>query len=299
MQTPQINQILSLASLQFGLFTAEQVEQFGVTRSMLQNAVARGWLRHERRGVFSVAGRPRSPWQPVYAAALAAGPPAMISCSSAAAINSIPLIAMTNIELTVPSPMYRKLDGVRFHQSRTLLPDDAQIRHGVSITTPVRTLIDLAPRFDEGFLGKVVDEGTISRLWTPERISSRSDLLPRGVPGLRKLERQLALRYHEGRPDSPLEQRILRVVKWVFPGYVTHHQEVLEGEVIDMDIAWIQERIDGEIDGLTTRASSRTKFERTSRRENILQAHGWRIVHLTHGMNDETLIAQLAPFFRR
>ncbi len=79
------------------------------------------------------------------------------------------------------------------------------------------------------------------------------------------------------------------------PGYTVHHRVVLGGEVIEMDIAWVAHKIDGEVDGMRARVVSRTKFERERRRANILAANGWRIVHFTDKMDDATLIAQLAP----
>ncbi len=62
-----------------------------------------------------------------------------------------------------------------------------------------------------------------------------------------------------------------------------------------MDIAWVAEKVDGEVDGMQVRLMSRTKFERERRRANILAAHGWRIVHFTDKMDEATIFAQLAP----
>jgi hypothetical protein len=188
--------------------------------------------------------------------------------------------------------------GVRVHRSRTLLPTDIQVRHGVAVTTPVRTVIDLAARFHEPLLGLIVDEGAISGLWTAEMLEARLDQLDRGVPGTAELRRLLGDRLGEGRPDSRLEQRVIRTVKRCFPGYIVHYEQVLDGQVIVMDIGWPALKLDGEVDGMTTRTRSRTKFERVERRANLLQAHGWRIVHFTASMHEQEIIAQLAPFFR-
>lgn len=299
METTILDPLLALASTQFGVFSVRQAAAYGVTNSMLDNAVARGWLRRERRGVYAISGLPPSLWRPVYAAALAAGPRAALSHTSAATVHSLHGVASDGIELTVPYGSFRHLDGVRVHRSRTLTTLDLEERRGLLVTTPVRTLIDLAARFRDPLLGVIVDEGTISGVWTPESIATRLDQLGGGLAGRAELRRTLALRVGEGRPDSPLEQRIIRVVKPAFPGFKVHHQVVLDGEVIEMDLAWIPEKIDGEVDGMFIRAHSRSKFERTALRANILARHGWRIVHLTHPMDDRTILAQLAPFFPR
>jgi very-short-patch-repair endonuclease len=115
------------------------------------------------------------------------------------------------------------------------------------------------------------------------------------VAGVATLREVVAERLGEGRQDSRLEPRVLRAIKQAVPGYTVHHQEVLEGRVIDMDTAWVAHKIDGEVDGMAVRAASRTKFERQSLRENILGRNGWTIVHFTAKKDDETLVAQVAP----
>jgi len=274
------DQLLALASRQLGVFSVRQAAALGVTNSMLDNAVARGWLYRERLRIYAIAGLPPSRWRPIYAAALAAGPNAAISHTSAAMIHSLYGVASDGIELTMPCGKGRQLDGVRVHRSRTLTKPDLEERRGLLVTNPVRTLIDLAGRFHEPLLGTIVDEGAIGRLWTPGTVMARLDQLGGGMAGQAELRRVLALRLGEGRPDSPLEQRVIRIVKPVFPGFVVHHQVVLDGAVIEMDIAWVREKIDAEVDGMFTRARSRSKFERTALRANILARHGWRIVHL-------------------
>ncbi len=229
------------------------------------------------------------------AAALAAGPNAVVSHTTAAELHALHGVLARGIDLTIPGTERRNLHGVTIHQSTTLLPEDVRERNGLRLTSPVRTLIDVADRFHDPLLGKIVDEGAITRLWTPEAIGARLNGAGRGIAGVAELRRVLDLRLGEGNPDSPLEQRVIRVVKRVAEGYTLHHREVLDGEVIEMDIAWVPLKIDGEVDGMMTRAMSRTKFERERRRANILAAHGWRIVHFTAKMDDKDIIAQLAP----
>ncbi len=293
-----ITQVLALASTQLGLFSVRQARQLGISNSAIDRAVARGWIRRERYGVYAIAGLPPSRWRPTYAAALAAGPDAIISHGSAAAVHSFYGVIDRQIELTVPWPMVRQLAGVRTHRSKTLLPGDIDRRHGLLVTSPIRTLLDLAPRFRDPLLGSIVDEGAISRLWTPEQVEARIALFRAHPAGLAELRRLLALRTDECHPDSRLEQRVIRVVKPLFPGYALQHPVTLDGHVFLLDIAWPAQKIDGEVEGMTTRAKSLSKFDHTLQRENILTRHGWRVVHFTAAMDDATIVAQLAPYFR-
>jgi hypothetical protein len=290
-----LNRLLAIASAQNCLITGEQAASAGATPAMMGAAVDRGWFRRERRGVFVLAGAPPSRWRPVVAAVLAGGPDVVVSHTTAAAVHHFYGIHADEIELMVPRALRRHLEGVRIHRSATLQPSDVERRNGVAVTSPVRTVIDLAGRFEQPLLGKILDEGAIARLWTAERILARMDDSQRGVAGAADLRVLLAERLGEGNPDSPLERRVVRVLKRVAPGYALHHRVVLDGEVIEMDIAWVDQKIDGEVDGMAVRNGSRNKFERQCRRGNILAAHGWSIVHFTDKMDDRTLIAQVAP----
>jgi len=98
---------------------------------------------------------------------------------------------------------------------------------------------------------------------------------------------------------SQLEQRVLRALKRVNGGLAEpaiHYRLVLDGRVIDMDLAWPDYRIDGEIDGFHAH-SQRSDFDRDRLRANLLVAHGWRLVHWTSTMNDDAIVAQILPYF--
>jgi hypothetical protein len=180
------------------------------------------------------------------------------------------------------------------HRSRSITGVDIEDRHGRSVTAPIRTLIDLATTIPGPLLGKILDEGAISRLWTAEQVAARlGELGVRRLAGAGLLNELLSLRTEEGFPHSHLEQRVVRMLRPRVPPFEVHYTVVLDGEPIEMDLAWVAAKIDGEVDGMAVRAASRTKFERQCRRENILAAHGWRIVHFTAGMDDQTMVDQV------
>jgi hypothetical protein len=112
-----------------------------------------------------------------------------------------------------------------------------------------------------------------------------------------RLRRVLAERVGDGTPDSLLALKVARILKPRFGPFETNYVAVVGGEVVEMDIAWPDIKLDGEVDGLGVRRLSRTKFERERRRANVLAAHGWRIVHFTDKMGQREIVAQVAPFF--
>jgi Transcriptional regulator, AbiEi antitoxin len=285
------------AASQHGLFTRAQAAGLGLTRETLAAAVERGWLRRVRRGVYAFNGVLPSRWECIMAAALAAGPDAVISHRSAAMIHRFNGVTADQPHLTVPMDRGRLLADVRVHRSRHLDPEDAEERNGVRITTPVRTVIDIADWTGDFLLGRILDEGAIDRLWTPERLSAGLDRTgTSGRSGTARLRRLLAERTGEGIADSRLEQRVLRVLRGNVPDPVPHFQVVLGDSVLDMDLAWPERRIDGEIDGYRTHVL-RSHFDRDRLRANLLAAHGWRQVHWTSSMDARTILAQVRPYF--
>jgi hypothetical protein len=296
-----IRHLHDIASRQHGLFSIRQAEALGVTRWEVETAVTRGWLRAVRRSVYAVAGTAEGRWQPVMAAALAAGPGAAVSHRSAAAIHGFAgMIAGDLPELTIPFDCRRRLAGVRLHRSRSLAAEDLQVRRGVQLTTPIRTVIDIAGGTGDYLLGKVLDDGAIRRLWTPEAVADRLDRLGHsGRAGTIRLKALLDQRRGEGPQESELEQRVLRVLKRLkpqVPDPVVHYQRVLSGRVIDMDLAWPEHRIDGEIDGYLAHVQL-SDFERDRTRANVLGAHEWHIVHWTSAMDDATIAEHILRHF--
>jgi hypothetical protein len=228
------------------------------------------------------------------AALLAAGPRSVISHGSAAVVQRFAGIVAPVIELTSPTERRIRLDGVRAHRTTTLKRSDVHEVEGLRVTNPIRTIIDLAPRLGSYLLGEIIDEGSIARLWTPDQIAARYAQLAPGQPAS-ALTDLLELRGGEGNLRSRFEQRVHRVLRPVVKGFVTNHTEVLDGVAIEMDLAWRDDKVDGEVDGFTVRAASRTKFRRESIRENVLAKHNWRIVHFVHEMSDQEIIDQVAP----
>jgi hypothetical protein len=229
------------------------------------------------------------------AAALAAGPLAVISHGSAAAVHGFyGFVPTGHMELTAPRSTRLMLDGVTVHRARDLAPEDIVERRGARMTSAIRTIIDIAGTTNDHLLARVVDEGAIRRLWTPDGIARRLDELRRcGRPGVRRLDRLLVSRIGEPNPDSALEQRVFRVLKRRVPPFVTHYPLTLGGKTWIVDLALLDFKIAGEVEGRDVRALSRGAFDRGKLKANILVAHGWRLVYFTSTMDDETIVGQV------
>jgi hypothetical protein len=295
----QIRALQIQASRQHGLFTTAQARAVGVSHSAAQKAVERGWIRRVRRSVYVFTGQPPSPWEAILAASLAAGPAAAISHLAAAAIHRFWGVARPAPELTLPGAAGRSMAGVKVHRSEAMPAEDVVRCAGMRVTSPIRTVIDIAPSTGDYLLSRIVDEGAIARLWTAEEIDARLRRFAHdrrhGVAVLRRL---VAARIGEGHPDSVLEQRIFRVLRRRVPPFEVHHRIQLDGRILELDVAWPERRIAAEIDGRRIRMTSGTKFESDRLRSNLLERSGWQEIHLTAAMDDRTIIAQVLPLFR-
>ena len=225
------------------------------------------------------------------AVGLLAGPGAVLSHGTAAAIHGLPgLIAPKVPELTVANPRHPRPPGAVVHRVDHIDPCDIEIRRGLQVTTPERTVIDLASQLDGPLLARILDEGSIAGLWTSEDVMACAERVgTKGRRGSVTLRTLLAERGHEPQADNMLELRMIRVLAPYAP-FETQFHLVLDGELLILDIAWPQWRVGAEVDGWWVRNQSRTKFDRTFSRANLLIAHHWRIAHLTSTMDDLTVL---------
>jgi hypothetical protein len=89
------------------------------------------------------------------------------------------------IEISVPADMDPRPTGIRVHR-RTFLVQDRTTHRGIPVTSPVRTLIDLAVRLDSDPLEAAVNEADKRDLVDPESLRVALERR-RGQPGVRVL----------------------------------------------------------------------------------------------------------------
>jgi very-short-patch-repair endonuclease len=181
----------------------------GLSRRAIQHRIARGRLHQVMRGVYAV-GRPelsrRGRWM---AAVLSCGPSAVLSHASAAALWGIAAEAAGPIEISIRSTSSIRRPGVRIHRRPALRPGEIGRRHEIPVTTPVRTLVDLASRHGRAHLERAVNEADRLDLVDPDTLRASLDAFG-GQPGVARLRGMLD-RLTFRLTDSELEQRFLRL----------------------------------------------------------------------------------------
>jgi len=202
-----------LAARQFGLVRADQARALGVTRSQLRRLADRGWSR-VAPSVFAVCGAPVTDAQRALVAIWAHGDFAALARISAAAWWDLPGFGLDPIEVI------RRRDATergmsQVHESRILAPHHIVERNGIPVTSPSRTIFDLAAVCHPGRVERALDTFWARRLVTYESLEMVVDELGRrGRTGTTLMRRLLADRHDEYRaPESGLEARFVALVE--------------------------------------------------------------------------------------
>ena len=100
------------------------------------------------------------------AAVLAAGPGAVLSHASAASLWEIRPSAAARIDVSVRSKGGRgKRPGLRLHRATHLRDDEVTEHQAIRVTTPARTLLDLASSLPRRALERALDEAEVRHLY--------------------------------------------------------------------------------------------------------------------------------------
>ena len=210
------------------------------------------------------------------AAVLSCGPDAALSHGSAAALWEIGLESRRVIEVSVPARAYRRRDGIVAHRRRALVPADSTRRHGIPVTTPICTIIDLAAQRSRDEVEGIISEADKRGLTDPEAIRRALDEIgPHpGVAILRKvLDRRTFVL-----SDSTLERRFLPIAREAgLPLPITRRY----ANGFRVDFHWPELGLVVETDGLTYhRTPGQQAKDRV--RDQVHTAAGLTCLRFTH-----------------
>ena len=271
-EAPLDRRIAALADRQHGVVTSRQLTAFGLSRQAVAKRVRAGRLHRIHRGVFAVGRRHLDRDGRFHAAALACGPRAVLSHRSAAAILGILKRPGAEVEVTVPGAAgRRRRSSITVYRRALPLADTGHV-DGVPVTSPARTLVDLAEVLARRGVERAIDEAAFLKL-------DLSELRPRdgrrGAPTL-----AMVLEEHEPgstRTRSDLEEAMLALCR---QGGLPRPRvnAVVEGH--EVDFSWRDAGLIVETDG---RAGHTTPgaFERDRLRDADLIVAGWRVVRVT------------------
>ncbi len=232
------------------------------------------------------------------AALLACGPGTGLRGHSAAAVWGFRDTTRSVIDVVVVDRDGVHRPGIRVHSAQTAAAADLRVFDGLLLTSPARTLIDLAATLGERDLRWALEEAQVRRLVTLSDITRSLESLPRlrGVAALRR-----AVQCSDPGPAmtrSEAERRLLDLIRAARLPAPSVNVRVAGFEV---DAYWHDEQLVVEVDGFAFHRSH-TAFERDRRRDAALQLRGIRVVRLTwRRLNDEpeSVIALIAGLLAR
>ncbi len=160
--------LADLAAEQWGLVTTAQARAVGVSPQSIARFTNNGALERMTHGVYRVTGAPATPLDSLRAAWLALDParragarlrdeePAVVSHRSAAAIHHLGNLETDEFEFTSSARKQTRRPDIRIRRGH-VGPGEWSVVDGLPVTTPVRTVDDLAAdRIDGGHLAGVV-----------------------------------------------------------------------------------------------------------------------------------------------
>lgn len=133
---------------QNGRITAAQLHARGVSNSSIDNGVRSGRLHRLHRGVFALGHLAPSRLGDWSAAVLACGTESVLSHRSAATLWRIREGQFPRIDVTNATGSGRGRAGIRVHRTR-LLPVEMTTHCDVPVTSPARTMVDMAHELED------------------------------------------------------------------------------------------------------------------------------------------------------
>jgi predicted transcriptional regulator of viral defense system len=269
--------IATLAGRQHGVVSRRQLRALGLTETAIDRRVARGRLHPVHRGVYAVGHRVLGVHGRWMAAVLACGPGAALSHGSAAALWELRPSA-TSIDVTVRTTARRKRAALAIHRSRNLPAEEVTVHHGIPVTTPARTLLDLAATLDRRPLERALDHAEVQQLTDYPAL----DALARAHPshrGASKLRRALTT-HNAGTTltKGKLEERFLALCDdHALPR--PHCNAWVEG--LEVDFLFKDRRVIVETDSWRHHRT-REAFERDRHRDAVHTSAGYRTLRFTH-----------------
>ena len=170
----------------------------------------------------------------------------------------------------------RRRNGIWVHRSSTFTADQRTTEAGIPVTTPARTIVDLAARGDRRAVERLFDQAEYLRLFDLPQLERAATAGTRGAALVRTVLRTYAALM--ALTESELEEQFLRLCDrhgiprpetqvWIGPDRV--------------DFLWRAQRLVVETDGRRWHAGIHA-WDRDARRDVRLPRRGLRVVRVSY-----------------
>lgn len=267
-----------LAREQHGVVALRQLRQMGFSDRAVDRRLERSQLHEVFRGVFVFGSRRISRKGRWMAAVLASGEGTVLSHRSAARLWRLLPPASEWIDVTRPDRRVRR-DGIVGHRA-SLRDDEWVIEGGIPVTSPFRTIFDLAA---------VVSVRDVERAWHEAEVRQLTDRISlpmlleryRGRRGTRVLRELLDSGEPVGISRNEFEEAFLALVDaYGLPRPRMNAPLSLRGRFIEVDALWERHRLAVELDSRGVHGTKK-RFESDRQRDRMLVAEGYRTMRIT------------------
>ncbi|MGI8864326.1 MAG: DUF559 domain-containing protein [Solirubrobacteraceae bacterium] len=199
----------------------------------------------------------------------------MASHRSAAALwDLLPLAGEIDVLVAGRNPGTKP--GIRIHRVAHLHPTELRTHEGLLLTSPARTICDMAttePRHD---VERALEEAIVRRLTTERDVNAVVDRHG-NRPGSAVIRAILQSQQGPGFTRSTAERALLKLI--IAAHLPPPEKNVRVGGHV-VDFLWRAERLIVEVDGYRFHGH-RAAFERDRRRDQILRTAGYEVIRIT------------------
>jgi hypothetical protein len=267
--------VASRAADSYGVLSLDELKECGLDEDAVARRVDRGRLHRIHRGVYAV-GHPGLTREGRWLAAVKACGEGALLCRHAAGMH-YGFITFEDHDPQVLAEGPRRVKGVRPYVTRDLHELDRWRHRGIPVTTPERTLLDLAATLPDIALRRAMSRAQSLRLTHPRRLAAILDRT-NSRPGRKRYARVLAARPPATR--SELEDRVhdLIIAAGFAPPDVNEPLHIA-GRRLLPDFRWPEQRLIVEADGRRWHDNPQARAD-DAERQALLEAHGERVIRV-------------------
>jgi very-short-patch-repair endonuclease len=265
------------AAGEWSVLSLVELAECGLSPDLVKSRVRKGWLHSLHRGVYAV-GHAAVPLEGrLLAAVKALGGDAALSHFAAAALWEFVDWDGRHPEVVVPRNGIGHRKGIRVHCTAVLDPGDVTRHKGIPVTSPARTLVDLAAVVNEKLLRSAVRRALAKR-----RVSVRHLVATRRRLGRRRGSTRVDRVLRTAAPTrTELEDVVYDlIVDAGFPRPDVNRPLLLAGRRVIPDFRWPEHRVVVEADGRKWHDNPLARAD-DAERQALLEAHGERVIRIT------------------
>lgn len=265
----------AFAGRQHGNVARWQLLAADVSEEWIEKRLGKGGLIRTYRGVYRVGHAAPSAEADYMAAVLA--------CGEGSALRRLAAAHLLNMRRRAPwpdpevwTPTERRIEGIDTKRTRNLDRRDVTIHRGIPVTTPARTLLDLADAVSADELARAVHQADVIHGTTPDDVEAAIRRRPnaKGIAELRRI-----LWGDSDRILSELEKAFIKLLKQNgLPLPITNRPA--GGRLVDC--RWPEHKLTVELDGYRFHRT-RHAFEQDRQRERQAYARGDQFRRYTYG----------------